>query len=87
VSGGSMLDNTLIMWWNELGDGAAHNSSRAPFVLAGGAGGALKMGRFINYAPRIQSNQLLLSVYNVMTGSQDKTFGDPKYCPGPAPGL
>jgi hypothetical protein len=87
VGGASLLDSTLILWWNELGDGAAHLSDRAPFVLAGGAGGTLKMGRFLNYAPRIQSNQLLLTVYNVLTGSQDTTFGDPKYCPGPAPGL
>jgi hypothetical protein len=87
VSGGPLLDNTLIMWWNELGDGSAHLSNRAPFVLGGGAGGAIKMGRFLNYSPRIQNNQILLSVYNVMTGSQDTTFGDPKFCPGPAPGL
>src|SRR5258705_85226 len=43
VGGGSMLDNTLILWWNELGNGAAHISSPAPFVIAGGAGGDLKM--------------------------------------------
>jgi hypothetical protein len=87
VGGGTMLDNTLIMWWNELGNGSAHTSNRAPFVLAGGAGGALKMGRFLNYTPAIQNGQILLSVYNVLTGSQDKVFGSPKYCPGPAPGL
>jgi len=88
VGGGTMLDNTLIMWWNEMGNGSAHLSNRAPFVLAGGAGGALKMGRFLNYtgAP-IQCNQILLSVYNVLTGSNETVFGTAKYCPGPAPGL
>jgi len=88
VSGGSMLDNTLILWWNELGNGAAHLANRAPFVLAGGAGGALKMGRFLDYTKTpIENNQILLTVYNVLTGSQDTTFGGAKYCPGPAPGL
>ena len=87
AGGGTMLDNTLIMWWNEMGNGSAHTSNRAPYLLAGGAGGALKMGRFMNYTPYIQSNQILLSVYNVLTGSQDTVFGTPKYCPGPAPGL
>jgi Protein of unknown function (DUF1552) len=88
VGGGTLLDNTLIMWWNELGNGSAHLSNRAPFVLAGGAGGALKMGRFLNYTPApIQNGQILLTVYNVLTGSNDTTFGSPKYCPGPAPGL
>ena len=47
------------------------------------------MGRFLNYgpSPKIQSNQILLSVYNALTGSQDTVFGDPKYCTGPAPRL
>ncbi len=87
VDGGSMLDSTLIVWWNELGDGAAHSCKRAPFVLAGGAGGALQMGRFLDYPERQQSNQLLLSVYNALTDSEDTVFGDPRYCAGPLPGL
>ena len=87
VGGGSLLDSTLIVWWNELGDGAAHTSDRAPFVLAGGAGGALKMGRFLNYPARQKNNNLLLTLYNVLTDSQDTTFGDPRYCTGPLPGL
>jgi hypothetical protein len=88
VGGGSMLDNTLILWWNELGNGSAHVSSPAPYVLAGGAGGDLKMGRYLDYTgSKIQNSQILLSVYNVLTGSQDKVFGSAKYCPGPAPGL
>jgi hypothetical protein len=88
VGGGSMLDNTLILWWNELGNGSAHVSSPAPYLLAGGAGGDLKMGRYLDYTgQKIQNSQILLSVYNVLTGSQDKVFGSAKYCSGPAPGL
>jgi hypothetical protein len=88
VGGGSMLDNTLIFWWNELGNGSAHVSSPAPYLIAGGAGGELKMGRYLDYtAAKVQAPQILLSVYNVLTGSQDAVFGGAKYCPGPAPGL
>ena len=88
VGGGSMLDNTLIFWWNELGNGSAHISSPAPYLIAGGAGGDLKMGRYLDYSGRdVQAPQILLSVYNVLTGSQDAVFGSAKYCPGPAPGL
>jgi hypothetical protein len=88
VDGGSMLDNTLILWWNELGNGSAHVSSPAPYLLAGGAGGAMKMGRYLDYTgAKVQNSQILLSVYNVLTGSQDKVFGSAKYCSGPAPGL
>ncbi len=88
VGGGSMLDNTLILWWNELGNGSAHVSSPAPYVLAGGSGADLKMGRYLDYTgQKVQNSQILLSVYNVLTGSQDKVFGSAKYCTGPAPGL
>jgi hypothetical protein len=88
VGGGSMLDNTLILWWNELGNGSAHISSPAPYVLAGGAGGDLQMGRYLDYTGgKVQNSQILLSVYNVLTGSQDQVFGSPKYCTGPAPRL
>jgi len=87
VGGGSLLDSTLIVWWNELGDGSVHNSDRAPFVLAGGAAGALKMGRYLSYTPRKNNNDLLLSLFNVLTGSQATTFGDPRYCTGPLTGL
>jgi hypothetical protein len=88
VSGGSMLDNTLIFWWNELGNGSSHVSSPAPYLIAGGAGGDLKMGRYLDYtAAKVQAPQILLSAYNVLTGSQDTVFGNAKYCPGPAPGL
>jgi hypothetical protein len=46
------------------------------------------MGRYLDYTPsKIQNGQILLSVYNVLTDSQDQVFGSPKYCPGPAPGL
>ncbi|MBC7661816.1 MAG: DUF1552 domain-containing protein [Chitinophagaceae bacterium] len=88
-AGGSLLDSTLILWWNELGfSNATHQSSPAPFVLAGGNGGALKMGRFLNYNSQKQSNNnLLLSVYNAVTDSSDVTFGDPRYCTGVLPGF
>ncbi len=34
---GSMLDNTLIVWTNELGKGNSHTLDDIPFVLVGGA--------------------------------------------------
>ncbi|MCP3140275.1 DUF1552 domain-containing protein [Pyxidicoccus xibeiensis] len=44
---GTVLDNTLILWGNELGDAAGHMNVRVPTVLAGGAGGKFRMGRFL----------------------------------------
>ncbi|RZA12741.1 MAG: DUF1552 domain-containing protein, partial [Proteobacteria bacterium] len=89
ASGGSLVDSTLILWWNELGfSNEGHKSSPSPFVLGGGAAGALKMGRFLDFTKKKQSNNnLLLSVYNVVTDSKDTTIGDPKYCTGVLPGF
>ncbi|MGQ0507152.1 MAG: DUF1552 domain-containing protein [Myxococcaceae bacterium] len=48
---GSVLDNTLILWGNELGDAAGHANLEVPTILAGGAAGKLKMGRYLNLRP------------------------------------
>jgi hypothetical protein len=85
---GTMLDNTVIFWCNELSRGNAHSHPDMPFLLAGGAGGALKTGRFLRYgsAATAPHNNLLVSLMNTM-GLPDQTFGDPKYCTGPLVGL
>ncbi len=44
---GTVLDNTIILWGNELGDATGHMNVRVPTVLAGGAGGRFRMGRFL----------------------------------------
>lgn len=48
---GTALDNTVILWGNELGDAAGHMNVRVPTVLAGGAGGRFRMGRFLHARP------------------------------------
>lgn len=45
-AGGTMLDNTLVMWVPEVADGI-HGFNRWPAVLAGGS--ALRMGRYLHY--------------------------------------
>lgn len=49
---GTVLDNTIILWGNELGDAAGHMNVRVPTVLAGGAGGRFRMGRFLRVRPQ-----------------------------------
>ncbi|MFB6375096.1 MAG: DUF1552 domain-containing protein, partial [Bradymonadaceae bacterium] len=34
---GTLLDHSIVLWCNELGDGSRHDRSDMPFVLAGGA--------------------------------------------------
>jgi hypothetical protein len=82
---GTMLDNTVVVWCNELSKGNIHSHSPQPFVLAGGAGGALQKGRFMQYN-KISHNNLCVSLINMMGGAAT-TFGNPAYCTGPLMGL
>ncbi|MDB4969454.1 MAG: hypothetical protein JWN44_5143 [Myxococcales bacterium] len=79
---GTMLDNTLVFCVNELSRGNAHSHNDMPYVLAGGAGGALQMGRYLKFTGDLPHNNLLVSLMNVM-GVGAKTFGDPAFCTGP----
>jgi hypothetical protein len=46
--GGTVLDNSVAIWFNEMSDGNAHNHNTAPVVQAGGGGGYFKQGWIIN---------------------------------------
>ncbi len=45
---GTMLDNSLLIWMPELGNGW-HDLHQMMFVMAGGAGGAIPTGRYLKY--------------------------------------
>ena len=84
ADGSKLLDNTLILWVNELAKGNAHSHSVMPMVLAGKAAGALNTGTNGRYVklPNVQPhNNLLVSVANAM-GVNINTFGNPAYCTG-----
>ena len=48
---GTLLDNTAVLWCSELATGT-HRFNVWPAIVAGGAGGALKTGRYLRQAPR-----------------------------------
>ena len=83
---GTLLDNTVVLWCNELAKGNLHNLVDAPYVLAGRAGGALATGRSLRYDGRVPHNNLLLSLIHAM-GLDDSSFGNPDWCTGPLAGL
>jgi hypothetical protein len=85
ADGSSMLDHTLVLWVNELARGNAHSHDKMPYVLAGGAGGALRTGRFLTYKS-VPHNNLLVSCMNMM-GVAGNTFGNPMFCTGPLANL
>ncbi|MCA9608246.1 MAG: DUF1552 domain-containing protein [Myxococcales bacterium] len=76
---GTLLDNTLVVWGNELAKGNSHERRDMPFVLAGGGGG-FEMGRYLTF-DRASHCDLLTSI---LAGfGIDESFGDPRYVSGP----
>lgn len=76
--GGTLLDNTLVVWVNELGTGGDHRHDHTPWVLAGNVGRFFRTGRLVAF-PGQPHNRLLLTLCHAM-GVPAATFGDPDYC-------
>jgi hypothetical protein len=74
---GTLLDNTLIVWTNELGKGNSHTLDNIPWVLVGG-GLDFRMGRSLRYN-RVPHNRLLLSLAHGF-GHRVARFGNPNFC-------
>lgn len=83
---GTVFDNCLLVWGNELSRGNTHGRKPLPFVLAGKCGGALRTGRFLTFPAKPGHNQLLVSIMNAM-GVAGTTHGNPAYGTGPLPGI
>ncbi len=83
---GTMMDNTLVVWFNEIGVGSSHSLSNVPWVLIGNAQKQLKTGRLLS-VPGKPNNALLVSLCNLMGLVTVNTFGDPQFGSGPLPGL
>jgi hypothetical protein len=101
-AGGTVLDNSLLMWSSCVGEAASHHSDNMPIVLAGTNGGFFRNGRCLRFndvftadpvkdqntigAPDLSNNDLMVSILNSF-GSTAQTFGDPRFCKGPLPGV
>lgn len=82
---GTMLDHTLVFVCSEIAVGPTHSHRDMPFILAGGAGGALDTGRYVQLADR-QHNDLLVTMLNAM-GFEESSYGHPDFNRGPIAGL
>ncbi len=74
---GSMLDNTTIVWTNELGKGNSHTRDNIPFILVGGGLG-FKTGQAHDFG-RVPHNRLLMSFCEAM-GHPAESYGNPDFC-------
>jgi hypothetical protein len=76
---GTLLDNTTIIWTNELGKGNSHSHDKVPFVLLGGGLG-FQTGRAHQF-DNIAHNRLWVTLANAF-GHEIKTFGSTQLSEG-----
>ena len=76
---GTVLDNSCLLWVNNMWSGSRHDSTKVPLLTAGGLGGRLKTGRILDYTEEDDEQRKLCSLYlsivNRMGVSIDR-FGD-----------
>jgi hypothetical protein len=87
-AGGSLWDNTLVVHWNELGQGDTHSENDAMVVLAGGAANYFKRGRYLDFQNKLTMADMLVSCFHYMGFSDVLKWGDDRLNDGaPLPGL
>lgn len=77
---GTLLDNTLVVYLNELGKGRGHSTDDLPIVMAGQLGGLFETGRYVQYDD-VYHNDFLLTLAKAMDVDAD-SFGDRRYGTG-----
>ena len=76
IDGKSLLDNSQIVYGSGNADGNRHSHDNLPVILAGGGGGTLNPGRYVQDPPKPVSN-LFLSMMDRVGGTQlPERFGD-----------
>ncbi len=72
---GTLLDNTMVIYANELTNGAIHSVTPVITLVAGRGGGKLKTGRAVDL-PSYDFSQLLVTACHVMGVTSVNKIGD-----------
>ena len=73
--GTTMLDNSVITYGAALGDGSTHQYYDLPMIIAGGAQGQIKQGRFIKMKSGTLNSNLWLTLAKLM-GLEMESYAD-----------
>ncbi len=85
---GTVWDNTLVVNWNELGQGDVHSADDSLVVFAGGSSGYFSKGRLLDFRNEVGFTEMLTSCFHYMGFLDVETFGDPRLSTGgPIPGI
>lgn len=95
IGSGTLLDQGVAVWLNDLGNGPNHSPRNCPYIIAGSAGGFLKQGQYIN----LDNGQNVVNIARVLNtlgsaaglrkinGDLIDDFGDPSLDRRPHPDL
>jgi hypothetical protein len=81
---GSLLDNTLVVYFSECGYCVTHAIESMPVMLFGGKNLGLQTGQHLEFGGRYMND-----VWSAVCGAfgLDAKFGDPALTKGPVSGL
>ncbi|HWO11483.1 MAG TPA: DUF1552 domain-containing protein [Polyangiaceae bacterium] len=88
ADGRTVLDNSAILYTNEMSDGKLHSFMDLPYIIAGSAGGRFRQNLYYPLGPEGDTdrsaphNRLLNTIVNVM-GVESDWFGLPEGKGGP----
>jgi hypothetical protein len=74
---GTLWDHTLIVHWNELAQGDSHAVNDSMVILAGGAHGYFRRGRYLDFANQSSFSDMLVNCFQYMGFDDVTSFGDP----------
>ncbi|NBV21399.1 MAG: DUF1552 domain-containing protein [Proteobacteria bacterium] len=76
---GTVLDNSCLLFVNNMWSGSRHDNSKLPVLTVGGLGGKLATGRVLDYRERGDENRKVCSLYLSLMdrmGVKRERFGD-----------
>lgn len=79
--GGTLLDNSAVVWMHEQANGGTHGRKDHPYVIAGSLRGTFRLGRAVNFGGKTHNGLLIALASGV--GVPTPQFGDPDYSSGP----
>jgi hypothetical protein len=75
----TVLDNSCLLFINNMFSGSKHDSTKVPLLMAGGLGGNIETGRVLDYGGQSDEKRKLCSLYLSVAqrmGLPTTSFGD-----------
>jgi hypothetical protein len=75
----TVLDNSCLLFINNMFSGSKHDSTKVPLLMAGGLGGKIETGRVLDYGGQSDEKRKLCSLYLSVAqrmGLPTTSFGD-----------